>query len=117
MTKNKKLTLAFGIMALPLFAFAATLQDTFTTVKSILDIIIPIVLTIAVIYFFWGVGKYMLSTGDAEKQEEARGIMIYGIIGLFVMVSVWGLVQVLANTFGVQQGGSVTIPGVPRTTQ
>ena len=113
----KKLFLTLGVIALPSVAFAATLNDVFNTVKDILDIIIPIALTVAVIYFFWGVGKYMTATGDSEKQEEARGIMIYGIIGLFVMVSVWGLVRVVGDTFGIQSGGSATIPGVPRTTQ
>ncbi|MBI5004836.1 MAG: hypothetical protein HZC04_01460 [Candidatus Lloydbacteria bacterium] len=113
----KKLLLTLGVIALPSVAFAATLIDVFNTVKSILDIIIPIALTVAVIYFFWGVGKYMTATGDSEKQEEARGIMIYGIIGLFVMVSVWGLVRVVGDTFGVTSGGTQQIPGVPRVTQ
>ncbi len=39
--------------------------------------------------------------------------MIAGIIALFVMAAVWGLVGVLANTFGVQTGGAATPPEVP----
>jgi hypothetical protein len=113
----KKLFLTLGVIALPSVAFAITLNEVFHTVKQILDIIIPIILTLAVIYFFWGVAKYMMSTGDASKQEEARGVMIYGIIGLFVMVSVWGLVNIIGSTFGVDAGGSATIPGVPSFTQ
>ena len=42
-------------------------------------------------------------------EKEARNVMIYGIIGLFVMVAVWGLVNVLINTFGL----STSVPQVP----
>ena len=40
--------------------------------------------------------------------------MIYGVIALFVMVSVWGLVGLIGNTFGIQQGGGAIIPSIPR---
>ena len=54
---------------------------------------------LAVVFFLVGVVKFMFSAGDVEKRKEGRTMMIYGIIGLFVMVSVWGLVGILTGTF------------------
>jgi len=61
---------------------------------------------LAVIYFFWGLAQYIIKSGNEEARTEARNIMIYGIIILFVMLSVWGLVGLVGSTFGVGQGGS-----------
>ncbi len=43
----------------------------------------------------------LINAGDETARTEARNIMIWGIIALFVMVSVWGLVNVLDDTFGL----------------
>ncbi|MBI2046368.1 MAG: hypothetical protein HYT28_03045 [Parcubacteria group bacterium] len=109
----KKLFIIFGVIVMPSIAFAA--GELFTKVSELLNSVIPIIITIAVIYFLWGVGKYIMSSGDSEKQEEARGMMIYGIIGLFVMVSVWGLVNILVQTVGLDSGAIPNLPQVPST--
>lgn len=101
-------SLALAVFA-PAFAFAADAFSILNTLQSILNVIIPIVITVAVIIFIVGVVKYVTAS-DEEKQAEARKLMISGIIGLFVIVSIWGLVRVLQNTFGVN---SETIPGTP----
>jgi hypothetical protein len=49
----------------------------------------------SVLYIVWGAFKLM----KEEGREEGKNIVLYGIIGLFVMVSIWGLVNVLDNTF------------------
>ena len=110
----KKYILFLAGVLLPAVTYAASVISIIETVKGILDLVIPIVITLAVIYFFWGLAQYIINTGSEEKRTEARNIMIYGIIILFVMLSVWGLVGVLGNTFGVGQGGSAgsLIPSV-----
>lgn len=59
--------------------------------------LVPILIGLAVVFFLWGVMKYGLSQKE-EERESAKGIIINGIIILFVMVSFWGLVNVIANT-------------------
>ena len=78
------------------------------TVQYLLNIIVPIVMTLALIYFFLGLAKYIYSASDDEKKGEGRNQMIYGVIALFVMATVWGLVGVLNQTF---LGGTNTGPG------
>jgi len=84
-----------------------TFKDVIDTI--IIGVINPLILLVgalALLYFLWGVSKYIWHSGDAEKRSEGYQIMIYGIIALFVMGSVWGLVQVLAYTFLSGVGGS-----------
>ena len=52
-------------------------------------------------YFLYGVLKYLRKSSDETEREEGRQMMLYGIIALFVMVSVWGLVGVVAGTFNL----------------
>lgn len=61
---------------------------------------IPILIALSVIVFVWGVFRYTVFEGG--ERSKSRDIMLYGIIGLFVMVSVWGLVAIVRNTFGFQ---------------
>ena len=68
--------------------------------------IIPVIVGIAVVYFLWGGYKFIQSAGDAKGREEGKKRLMYGLIGLAVMVSVWGLVKILAGTIG----GDVSIP-------
>ena len=78
--------------------------------SDLINLAIPVVIALAVLYFFWGLAQYVLYSGDEGKKEEGRNIMIYGIIALFVMVSVWGLIGILQRTFGVQDQPPI-IPG------
>lgn len=61
---------------------------------------VPIIFTLAFIYFILGVIKYVISDSEKDK-EKGRKFMIWGIVALFAMVSVWGLVKVIGNTFGL----------------
>ncbi len=74
-------------------------------INDLLNIIIPVLIVLGVVYFIWGVIQYVAAK-DEEGKKAARGIMISGIIGLFVIVSIWGLVNLLSNTFGVNSGSS-----------
>ncbi len=78
------------------------------TVRSL----IPIFFALAIIYFFWGLIEYIRSAGDAKKAAEGRSIMIYGVIAIAVMISVYGLVVWLQNLFGISDVTSLPIPTV-----
>ncbi len=88
-----------GVALLPALAFAQEATSILEKVQSILNLVVPIVMTLALLYFFWGLANYILGAGDEEKRKAGRDMMIWGVIALFVMASVWGLVEVLNNTF------------------
>lgn len=70
-------------------------------IDFIVRTIIPLTVALALLIFLWGVLLYIKNSEDVKKREEGRQFMLFGIIGLAVMVSVWGLVQILTNTLGV----------------
>jgi hypothetical protein len=72
-----------------------------------------ILIGVALVVFFWGIIRYVLAGADEEKRAAGRSLMIYGVIGLFVMVAIWGLVYFLASLLGVETTGNIVTPGVP----
>ena len=110
-----------AFLALPFMVSAGTigsLGDLLAVFVSIINALMPFIVALAVLFFVWGVFQFVASAGDEEKRTEGRNKMIYGIIGIFVMVSVWGLVNLLEGTFGVERGvigggGAGQAPDVP----
>lgn len=100
---------------LPALAFAQTdapgIDRIIRIVEGLLRTAVPIVMTLAVLYFFWGLARYILAAGSEEAKAEGRRIMIGGVIALFVMVSVWGLVRWLGQVVGVNSGENIPTQG------
>jgi len=63
--------------------------------------IIPLLFSLAVAGFIWGVIQYFLNPENEENRKKGKSYMLWGIISLFVMISMWGLVAVVGNTFGI----------------
>ena len=97
---------SFVFIVVPAISSAFTLEDLagFFIVEIVNNAVI-LIIALAVAYFLWGVAKYILHSDDAKAMEEGRSMMIYGIIAIFVMVSMWGLVNLLdATFFGIDSG-------------
>lgn len=73
--------------------------------NKILDnIVIPIIfllIAVGVVYFLWGVVVFIQNADNPEKREEGYKHMIWGIIGIFIMVSARGIVNIITSTMGV----------------
>lgn len=63
--------------------------------------IIPLIFTIAFLLFLWGMVQYIRNADNEKKREESKKFIYYGIIGLTVMVAVWGIVRIVTTTFGL----------------
>lgn len=101
-----------ALSAAPYLAFAQGqgLTNIIDMIGGIISSIIPILVALALIYFFWGLIKFILQSGDAK--DDGKKYMLWGIIALFVMISVWGIVNLLAESFGVQNT-DIEVPSVP----
>lgn len=78
-------------------------QDLLSTASCIISgSVIPLIFALAVVMFIWGVVQYVINSDDETKKSQGRQFMIWGIIALTVMVSVWGLVKILGATFGIE---------------
>ncbi len=93
-----------GLLAavfLPHLASAQTVSNFEQLVEKIygmLSSIVPIIVSLAVIVFLWGIFQLVRSSSE-DARKDAIKVITFGIVALFVMVSVWGLVAILSNTF------------------
>ena len=83
-----------------------------TTILYLINaVLVPVLFAIAFIVFLYGVAKaYIFSAGEPEKVSEGHKLILWGIIGFVVMISLWGLVNVVANTFGLWGYGAPKTP-------
>ena len=78
------------------------LSGILLNIGDLLSAILPVLVAFGVIYFIWGVILYVI--GDSEEAKKTgRDKIIYGIIGLAVIISIWGLVYLIQDTLGVGQ--------------
>ena len=112
----KKFVLAASFALLPAVAFAqlGNVENIVDSIGRLVSAATPIVVGLALLAFFWGLAKYIFAAGDEEKKSEGKNIMIWGVIALFVMISVWGIVRFIADAIGIDPDESpIVVPGVP----
>ena len=102
----KKIAIIGAATFLPMFAFAQDLGKVETLVGSIgnvVDLLIPIVFALAMLFFFWGLAMYIF--GKEHDKEQAKKTMVWGVVALFVMAAVWGLVSFISSSLDIDTGG------------
>lgn len=83
--------------------------------QEIVSRLVPFAIGLAVLAFFWFLITFIWKGKDnADEQKKSLHGMGYSVLALFVMVSIWGIIGLLGSIVGVNQGGNIPIPGVPR---
>jgi len=109
-----------GALVLALTPLAASAQalsslnnvnQVATRFTSLLNTFTVILIALAVVWIIINVVRYLIIKGPEERKEGGLRIL-YGIIGLFVIISIWGLVSVLQNSFGTTNTASQGINNV-----
>jgi len=104
----------FSILSLslltPMLAFAqeANFNEISTFITSFINFInktvVPLVFVVAFVVFIWGVFQYFIAgASDPEKQGKGKDLVKYSLIGFVLMISIWGIVNILAGGLGLDQ--------------
>ena len=80
-------------------ASVQTLMNSISRV--ILNPLITLLFAAAVVYFIYGLAQYLLNPENEEIRKTSKSHMLWGIIGIFIMVSVFGIMNMITNTLGV----------------
>jgi len=103
----KRILATVLVSAFPAIALAQKLNvndgigGIFNLAGSFLNKAVPLIISLAIVWFIYNVFMYVVAgKGDEDKQKTAKTNMIWGIVGIFVMVSIWGLVAILQSTLG-----------------
>jgi hypothetical protein len=87
-----------------------------STIGSLISVVTPLVVALSLLAFLWGLAMYILSLGSSEgdkNKNKGRDLMVYGILTLFVIVSVWGLVNILKATIFPSGAAPSAAPQIP----
>ena len=87
---------------------------TNTTVNNLVagivtNIVTPLVegiFALALVLFIWGLMGFIFGGEDATKKAEGKQHILWGIVGMVIMVSVYGIIRFVANSLG--QGSVLT---------
>lgn len=112
-----KKIIAFLFVFSPAFAFAqqiGDINDVARKATNIGNLIIGIAISIAVLWIIVSVVRYLIATNDPIQRAEGGKSILFGVIGLFVILSIWGLVAILRNSFRTQD--NVPVTEINRTT-
>ena len=94
------LVLPACVYAQSLITPTGTIKNVICNIISILALIDPILFFCAFVLFFWGLSKYILRSSGSEKEiQVGRNYMLWGILALFVLLSVQAFVSILTNEF------------------
>lgn len=107
----------FSVLLAPYIAGAQNPGWIYNVTNGLLNVVFPIIVALlsalAVLFFVWGVVVFIAQTDNEQARAEGKQRMIWGIVALFVLVSVWGLVILLQDLTGAD-GAGIT-PPAPQT--
>lgn len=107
-----------ALLVLPMVALAQTPSlSYFTTligqINGVLVALVPVLIGVALVAILLGLARYAFAAGDPEAQKQGKQIMLWGVIFLFVMVSIWGLVALLQSLTGIDGTTAPNTPELP----
>ena len=101
--------------------YFGTVDTFFTNVQSFIgNVLIPVVFALALLIFIWGMFQYfILGGGDEGKRGQGKSLMLWAIIGFVLMVTIWAIVNLIANGLisgtGTDRDNIDTLPSVDFT--
>ena len=102
----------FSFFSIPR-AYASVDSLVRTVDKLIINPIIYLMFAAALVYFITGVVEFLANTENEEKRTEGKQHMLWGVVGMFVMIAVFTLMRILIDTFGIrginEHGGAVNL--------
>ncbi len=90
----------------------APIKGLVSQTGGILSLLIPMAFAFAILWFFYGIAQFVSSAGDAKKAAEGKSIMIYGVIAIAVMASLFGIVHWLQGVSGATDNTTIQAPTI-----
>lgn len=78
----------------------SSVNTAVSQIYATINLIIGIMFALVTVFFFWGIIQYVGAGGEDEKIKTGRRHMIWGIIGMAIMSSAWGIVRIISEYIG-----------------
>ena len=73
--------------------------------QFILNPLILLAFAIAFLVFFWGIFQFISSQTTDSQRDEGKRKIFWGMFGMFIMISAYGLIRLILGTFGIPNSG------------
>ncbi|OGG60813.1 hypothetical protein A2765_01755 [Candidatus Kaiserbacteria bacterium RIFCSPHIGHO2_01_FULL_56_24] len=70
-------------------------------ITYVLDPAIRVVFTLGLFLFLWGLIQYLWEVKEGKTDGHGKSHMLYGLVGMLIMVSVYGIIALIVNSFGL----------------
>ncbi len=84
----------------------SNIQDLISAFGSLVNLLLPLSVAVALLFFFWSLAIFIKESDDVKKKQEGKNKMVWGIVVLFVMVSIWGIVRFIQEDVIFLIGGN-----------
>ncbi len=98
-----------SLFLVPISADAATFSAVVDKAVGLLNTFISLFIGFAVFFTAYAVFKYFIAGAEGANKADAVKMITWGIVGIMIMVSIWGVVSIVAHTFFEE--GDLTSPG------
>lgn len=78
-------------------------------IASLIQPAIGLMLAAAVFFFLWNVFNVIIKNDQPEELAKLKSKVIWGVVAIAIMLSVWGLVKVLVNSTGLDNTATLNI--------
>jgi succinate dehydrogenase/fumarate reductase cytochrome b subunit len=101
--------IAFALILFPTVTYAQSVQELLTGVMGFITVVlIPFILGVAFLVFAVNAVRFFVIGGDnTESQENAKSLALYGIGAFVIILSLWGIVNLIANGIGLNEGNCI----------
>ena len=115
MKKNKFLYIFISsgfIVPAVSFASGEGLEGLLLAIKDLTGLALPFLVSSSILFFFWGTAQFILNGAGDKTREDGKQKMIWGVVALFIMASIFGILQSISSTIGVpiELSPDTTIP-------
>ena len=107
---NKTATKSSNLNTIPAGGSGTVSWIIYRMINIIISLTYLILLPLCFLLFFYGISKYLYNSDNEEARSNGKGFMIWSVIAIFVISTMWGLSLFLSNQFGFTNGKSFPIP-------
>ena len=88
------------------------LTDIIGAFGQLVGTLVPILITLALVVFFWGLVRYLWWGTSEPRIDEAKTLMKWGLITLFLMVSIWGIIALMQKALDIDKNATGKAPQI-----
>ncbi len=90
------------------------IQDLLFQISNILAMLSPILVALALVTFFFFLVLFIKESGNPEVQKKMKLGIMWSIVALFVMISIWGILSLMGDLLGIDKSNTINgfrLPG------